>query len=115
MNLIKNYLGMLAFADNPTLAGRAACFISSVGSKYYVEFEVIEKRLRRRVLEAVARERHGDDAVRVLRLLMDTGKMDEKQISKIAMMAPKDVRPLLGALSAEHLVSIQEVPKSADR
>lgn len=115
MNLIKNYLGMLAFADNPTPAGRAACFISSVGSKYYVEFEVIEKRLRRRVLEAVARERHGDDAVRVLRLLMDTGKMDEKQISKIAMMAPKDVRPLLGALSAESLVSIQEVPKSADR
>lgn len=31
------------------------------------------------------------------------------------MMAPKDVRPLLGALSAESLVSIQEVPKSADR
>ena len=80
MNLIKNYLGMLAFADNPTPAGRAACFISSVGSKYYVEFEVIEKRLRRRVLEAVARERHGDDAVRVLRLLLDTGKMDEKQV-----------------------------------
>ena len=38
MNLIKNYLGMLAFADNPTPAGRAACFISSVGSKYYVSF-----------------------------------------------------------------------------
>jgi DNA-directed RNA polymerase III subunit RPC3 len=89
------------------------------------------------VLEAVTRERHGDDGVRILRLLLNTGKMDEKQvsihfifvffsqtisdllptqqISKVAMMSPKDVRPLLSAMSAESLISIQEVPKSADR
>lgn len=30
-------------------------------------------------------------------------------------MSPKDVRPLLSAMSAESLISIQEVPKSADR
>ena len=30
-------------------------------------------------------------------------------------MAPKDVRPLLSALSADSLISVQEVPKSADR
>lgn len=30
-------------------------------------------------------------------------------------MAPKDVRPLLVALSADSLISTQEVPKSADR
>ena len=32
------------------------------------------------MLEAVTRERHGDDGVRILRLLLDTGKMDEKQV-----------------------------------
>ena len=37
------------------------------------------------------------------------------QISKLTMIAPKDVRPLLSAMSAESLISIQEVPKSADR
>lgn len=31
------------------------------------------------------------------------------------MMAAKDARPLLSAMSAESLVSLQEVPKSADR
>jgi DNA-directed RNA polymerase III subunit RPC3 len=36
-------------------------------------------------------------------------------VSKLAMIAPKDVRPLLSAMSAESLISIQEVPKSADR
>ncbi|KZT26340.1 hypothetical protein NEOLEDRAFT_1155836 [Neolentinus lepideus HHB14362 ss-1] len=113
--LIKDYLGMLACADNPTAVGRSASFVSFGGSKIQVEFEIVCRRLRRRVLEAVTRERHGDDAVRIVRLLLDTGKMDEKQISKVAMMALKDVRPLLSALSADSLVSLQDVPRSADR
>ncbi|PIL23836.1 hypothetical protein GSI_13587 [Ganoderma sinense ZZ0214-1] len=115
MTLLKEYLGILASVDNPTPTGRSASFISMNGSKVQVEFEIIARRLRRRVLEAVARERHGDEGVRIVRLLLDTGMMDEKQISKVGMMAPKDVRPLLSSMSAESLVSLQEVPKSADR
>jgi hypothetical protein len=71
---------MLAFVDNPTPAGKASSFVSFSGSKVYVEFEIIASRLRRRALEAVTRERHGDDGVRVLRLLLDSGKVDEKQV-----------------------------------
>ncbi|KAJ7632237.1 RNA polymerase III subunit RPC82-domain-containing protein [Roridomyces roridus] len=112
---IKDYLGMLSSADNPTMAGRASAFISFGGSKVQVEFETICKRLRRRVLESVTRERHGTEGVRILRLLMDTGKMDEKQISKVVMVPPKDVRPLLALMSAESLISSQEVAKSSDR
>jgi len=78
--LVKAYLSMLAFVDNPTPAGRAASFVSFTGSKVYVEFEIVTTRLRRRVLEAVTRERHGDEGVRVLRLLLDCGKADEKQV-----------------------------------
>ncbi|KAI0831129.1 RNA polymerase III subunit RPC82-domain-containing protein [Trametes gibbosa] len=115
MKIIKEFFGILASADNPTPAGRAASFVSLGGSKVQVEFEIIARRLQRRVLEAIARERHGDEGVRIMRLLQDTGMMDEKQISKIGMMAPKDVRPVLSAMSAESLVSLQEVPKSADR
>ncbi|EGN96168.1 hypothetical protein SERLA73DRAFT_94223 [Serpula lacrymans var. lacrymans S7.3] len=114
-SLVKNYLGLLSSADNPTPSGQAAAFVSLSDNKVHVEFDVVNKRLRRRVLEAVTRERHGDDGVRILRLLLDTGKMDEKQVSKVAMMANKDARPLLSALSTDSLISIQEVPKSADR
>jgi DNA-directed RNA polymerase III subunit RPC3 len=74
---------MLAFVDNPTPAGKASSFVSLSGSKVYVEFEIIASRLRRRVLEAVTRERHGDEGVRVLRLLLDAGKVDEKQVCVI--------------------------------
>lgn len=80
---IKDYLGMLACADNPTPAGRAAAFLSYGSSKVQVEFETICKRLRRRVLESVTRERHGAEGVRILRLLLDTGKMDEKQVGDV--------------------------------
>lgn len=133
MALIKEYLGLLSSADNPTPAGRAASFVSFNSSKVQVEFEIIARRLRQRVLEALARERYGDEGVRIIRLLLTMGKIDEKQVSalhgqpvlnfhvslfqvgKVAMMASKDVRPLLSAMSSDSLISIQEVPKSADR
>lgn len=114
-SLVKDYLGLMSAVDNPTPAGKAASFISLADNKVHVEFEIVSKRLRRRVLEAVARERHGDDGVRIVRLLLDIGKMDEKQIAKVAMMPNNVVRPLLAALSSDFLISTQEVPRSADR
>lgn len=83
MTALKEFLGILASADNPTPAGRAAAFISLSGNKVQVEFDTITRRFRRRVLEAIARERHGDNGVRVVRLLLETGKMDEKQASAL--------------------------------
>jgi len=80
-SLIKDYLGLLACVDNPTLTGKAASYVSLGDNKINVEFDTITKRLRRRVLEAVTRERHGDDGVRIVRLLLDVGKMDEKHVS----------------------------------
>lgn len=134
--LLKEYLAILACADNPTPAGRAASFVSVGGGgtgKVQVEFEIICKRLRQRVLEAVARERYGDDAVRIIRVLLTMDKMDEKhvgrtfllaslrrlfsscQLAKVAMMSHKDVRPLLSSLSSDSIISLQEVPKGNDR
>lgn len=78
---IKDYLGMLSSADNPTPTGKAGSFVSFGASKVQVEFETVGRRLRRRVLESITRERHGVEGVRILRLLLDTGKMDEKQAS----------------------------------
>ncbi|KAF9532367.1 hypothetical protein CPB83DRAFT_807708 [Crepidotus variabilis] len=112
---VKDYMGMLSSADNPSTEGRASSFISYSTSKIQVEFDIVARRLRRNVIESIAREKHGTEGARVVRLLLDSGKLDEKQISKIVMMAAKDVRPLLVALSTDSLISTQEVPKSADR
>lgn len=81
MVLLKEFLGLLSSADNPTLAGRDGSFISFNNAKVQVEFEIIAKRLRQQVLEALTRERHGDEGVRIIRLLLKMGKIDEKQVS----------------------------------
>jgi DNA-directed RNA polymerase III subunit RPC3 len=115
MALVRDYLGLLSAADNPTPAGRANAFLSFGGSKAQVEFELLARALQLRVLDGVARERYGDAGVRILRLLRGLGKTAETQIGKVGMMPPKEVRPLLSAMAADGLVSMQEVPKSADR
>lgn len=87
MALLKDYCGIMASADNPTPAGRAASFLSLTGSKVQVEFELVGSRLKRKVLEAVTREKHGDDGVRIVSLLLQTGKMDEKQVRDRGLIA----------------------------
>lgn len=80
---IKDVLGILSVSDNPSPAGRRSSFISlgDGSSKIQVEFEIICRRLRKRVLEAVARERYGDEAVRIIRFLLEAGKMNSDQVS----------------------------------
>jgi len=79
--LLKEYLGMLASADNPSPSGKAASFVSLSGSKVQVEFDIIHRRLQLQALETACRDRHGNEGVRVMKLLLETGKMDEKQVS----------------------------------
>lgn len=82
MELLKEYLGMLASADNPSPSGKAGSFVSLSGSKVQVEFDIIHRRLQLQALEAACRDRHGNEGVRVMRLLLETGKMDEKQVKR---------------------------------
>jgi DNA-directed RNA polymerase III subunit RPC3 len=98
LSLVKEYAGWLAATDNPSPAGRAGSHISFLGTgKVQVEYEVTLHRLRLRLLETVVRERHGPDAVRIIRVLLDHGKMDEKHVSFFGGF--KDVCCLGGAAS----------------
>ena len=139
---VKEYISLLCNEDNTTPAGAASAFMAPMNTggggsgRVTIEFDVIGRRLKMRVFESNVRERFGDDAVKVIRILVDKGKMDEKhvrilcrlfiqrrdsypphhsQLAKIALMAPNALRPILTQLSSASLVSLQEVPKSADR
>lgn len=87
---------MLASADNPSPSGKAASFVSLSGSKVQVEFGIIHRRLRLQALETACRDRHGDEGVRVMRLLLETGKMDEKQVKRSfpAALKPEKLIPV---------------------
>ncbi|RKP23698.1 hypothetical protein SYNPS1DRAFT_24233 [Syncephalis pseudoplumigaleata] len=70
---------------------------------------------KQRAVESVTLERFGNAACRILKLLQARGKMDERQVSRLAMLPMKDTRELLQALSLHGFAELQEVPKSADR
>ena len=86
--LIQSFCALLAAEDNPTAMGLMSQFISKTKSSrdssgsYAVEFEVVCRRLKRRVLDAVVRERWGDDAARVMTVVLKHEKMDEKHVSE---------------------------------
>lgn len=71
---------MLASADNPSPNGKAASFVSLSASKVQVELDIIHRRLQLQALEAACRDKHGNEGVRVMRLLLEAGKTDEKQV-----------------------------------
>jgi len=124
---MREYVNILCAADNPTESGRRSTSYTGLsgavgggggtggGKKVAIEYENVGRRLRFKIFETFVRERWGELAIRVLRLLIDKGKMDEKQIAKIAMMSKKDVQPLLTKLASASLISLQEVPRGADR
>jgi DNA-directed RNA polymerase III subunit RPC3 len=116
--LLKEYINILSSADNPTPSGRSGAFISSpstgLSGKVQVEFQNVYKKLKLAVLNGYVRERWGPLAVRVVRVLLATGKMDEKQLSKVAMISPDDIRPLISVLSSASIISMHEVPRGKD-
>ncbi|CAE6470055.1 unnamed protein product [Rhizoctonia solani] len=120
-SVIREFVSVLACKDNPTPWGVASAFLSisggggGGGGKVAIEFEAISRRLKRGVVEGAVRDRWGDHACRILRVLDEKGKLHEDHIAKIAMLAPNDVRILVNTLNTANILALQEVPKSADR
>lgn len=84
---MKDYLTILCNSDNDTAVGATSAFMAPAGTgggggsgRVTVEYEVIGRRLKLRVFESNVRERYGDEAVKVVRILLDKGKMDEKHV-----------------------------------
>jgi DNA-directed RNA polymerase III subunit RPC3 len=116
--MMKDYIAILSTWDNPTPAGRAAAFISTGPSggagKVQIEFENIYHRLQLSVLEGYIRERWGPLAVRVTRILVELGNVDEKHFTKVGLLAPSEVRPIISELQTAGIIELREVPKGKD-
>lgn len=64
---------------------------------------------------AIAREKTGLLGGRIFRLLHVHKRLEEKQISEMAVAPKKLVRQMLYALVKAKLISLQEIPRGADR
>ncbi|KAL2360397.1 RNA polymerase III subunit C82 [Blastomyces dermatitidis] len=80
-----------------------------------VEFRHLARRLRHLELERIIESRFGTIAVRVIRVLAAKGKLDEKRLQEISLMAFKELRQVLARMETAGFVDLQEVPRDAQR
>ncbi|KIM32168.1 hypothetical protein M408DRAFT_326822 [Serendipita vermifera MAFF 305830] len=117
---LREYLAFLSAADSASPKGKSNAFLStssasgSGSGKVQVEFYAIYRQMKLAVLDGYVRERWDIWALRIVRILLSMGKMEEKQLSKVAMIAPNDVRPLISVLSSASIINLHEVPKGKD-
>ncbi|PJF16532.1 hypothetical protein PSACC_03705 [Paramicrosporidium saccamoebae] len=87
---------------------------SRAGGTYSIDLNASANTMRIKNIEAYISARFGEPSTRIFRILQDCKMLEEKTISKIAMMTPKDTRERLYQMLQRGLVHLQEVPKTLD-
>ncbi|PKC05068.1 hypothetical protein RhiirA5_361758, partial [Rhizophagus irregularis] len=99
--LIKQYLDYLVEYDD-ILRKKD----ENMGGMYIIRYNEICESLKKEIFEDVIMEKYGFKGVRIVRLLYEKSKLDEKAVK---------ARQKLTELMSGGFVQIQEVPRSADR
>lgn len=101
------------------LAEHSFAFCSRVMNKnppeYQVDFPTLTEKLVLAEIDTTISARFGTPATRLVRLLREMGKLEEKQISSLSYMPTRDVRSLLTELFASGFVDAQELAKDNQR
>ncbi|KAI9670161.1 MAG: RNA polymerase III subunit C82 [Caeruleum heppii] len=82
---------------------------------WVVDFASLIKWLRQSELETIITARFGPLGTRAVSILLDKGKLDEKQISNLALVKQKEIRSLLTAMHEAGFLQLQEVPRDNSR
>ncbi|SNX87232.1 related to RPC82 - RNA polymerase III subunit C82 [Melanopsichium pennsylvanicum] len=88
---------------------------TKVASTLTIEFCNIAQRMRSDLLGNVVQEKFGTAANRIMNILREKGKLEEKHISKLALVSISETRDLCSRLFNASLLGLQEVPKTKDR
>lgn len=88
---------------------------SKVASTLTIEFGNLAEGMRKDLLRNVVEEKFGTAAIRIMNILREKGKLEEKHISKLALVSISETRDLCSRLFHASLLGLQEVPKTKDR
>jgi len=102
------------------LCADALGFVSYVGEGingtiYAVNMYNFMCSIKIKTLEAVARDRFGQPGMRIFKMLMMKGQLEQKQVAEMAMLPIKDVRTSLYNMLQAGFVYMQDIPKTSDR
>ncbi|KAF9993931.1 DNA-directed RNA polymerase III subunit RPC3 [Entomortierella chlamydospora] len=83
--------------------------------QYIISLKAASRILKKSLIQDIVATRFGSPYVRIMNMLLEKGKLEEKQISRFSMMPVKDVREKLTTLCTYGILNLQEVPKTNDR
>lgn len=83
--------------------------------RYVVEYSDLSEQLRNAEVSRIISSRFDQYASRIIRVLLEKGKVDEKYLQEIVLMSAKELRQTLALLQQAGFVELQEVPREAQR
>lgn len=104
-----------------TLAEGSCAFISQEISQdtqettWRVDLDSLEDQSRNEEIMQMVKQRFGLTSLRIIRILMSRGKVDEKTLQEIGLLNAKDLRRCLAQLHAHGFIDLQEVPREPQR
>ncbi|KAL9619867.1 MAG: hypothetical protein Q9160_005514 [Pyrenula sp. 1 TL-2023] len=84
-------------------------------TQWIVPLESLTKTLRKEATLSLIKARLGSVAARLVQLLMERGKTDERVLQEVALINTKDMRQILGRLKTAGFLELQEVAREASR
>lgn len=89
--------------------------LRSTPESWSVDFHGITKHLLTTSIFQTVTARFGPLAARLLRILHQKGKLDEKNIQSLSLLSQKPMRALLTSMNCAGFLELQEIPKGNDR
>ncbi|KAK6384947.1 RNA polymerase III subunit C82 [Exophiala oligosperma] len=105
---IDQQLGILAEGPFPFIT-------QDVGGSWLVNKKELGDLLREEELMRLMGERVDPPALRIVRMLHDKGKLDEKTLQELGLLGAKDLRQCLSQLQVMGFLELQEVPRDPQR
>ncbi|KAK4999428.1 RNA polymerase III subunit C82 [Elasticomyces elasticus] len=101
------------------LAEHSDGFVTKLGTngrgEWRVNFRQLTRLLVQIQIETLVSARFGNVHRRLVRVLHARGKLEEKQVAKVAMLTQREIRSLLTSLHNAGIIELQEVPRDTVR
>ncbi|RMZ74811.1 hypothetical protein DV737_g5714, partial [Chaetothyriales sp. CBS 132003] len=90
-------------------------FRDSLTSTWNVDALRVSRWLRDKEIDTLINQRVGTIGLRVKRMLVDKGKLEEKHLQELGLFVAKELRQTLAQLATWGMVELQEVPREPQR
>lgn len=103
LNVVKGYIQLL----KKDTVGFLTLRDELGANQYAVNLKKIRNAMKQNLFEDIVTDKFGVASCRIVRILLDKGKLDESQVQKLSMLPPRDVRQKLDDLLIAGVVEIQ--------